>query len=91
MPSNRKPVYRGNKNDRRVISAPNGLWVPQRRIGVLGGCKRGHYWHKIPGTDAHLRQFGDAPHFDPWEDIHGPSNFDQACVSAFGRVEENKQ
>lgn len=33
---NRKPIYNKDYEDKRVISAPNGLWTPQRRVSHTG-------------------------------------------------------
>lgn len=70
---NRKPIYNSEYADKRVISTPNGLWTPQRRVS-----------HE-PGHSAytdHNKVFH--PHFDPWQDIHMPCDRLHAMSTAFG-------
>lgn len=44
--ANRKPIYDKRSADYRVISAPNGLWLTQRRISRPDGVdtRREHGW-----------------------------------------------
>lgn len=49
---NRKAITNSSYPDKRVISAPNGMWVPQRRVTHTGGCNRGYYRAKVEGFEA---------------------------------------
>jgi hypothetical protein len=76
MTDNRKPIYSKDHEDKRVISIPNGLWTPQRRVS------------HTPGHDAYTDRTGLKPvfhpHFDPWQDIHMPCDRLHAMSTAFG-------
>lgn len=85
MRNNRKPVYMNGVDGRRVISMPDGLWAPQKRISHNPGCKRGQRYVKYAGEAQGYREYDpDAKHSDPWESIHAPCEFNRAAVTAFG-------
>ena len=49
---NRTAIYNNEVQSARVISAPNGLWTPQKRVTHTGGCSRGYYRAEVEGFEA---------------------------------------
>lgn len=95
--TNRTAIYNNEVPSARVISAPNGLWLPQKRVSHTRGCSRGYYMEddvlmkhdKFPNLTGkskrtRRRLLKGFPHSDPWRDIHAPSDRTTAIMTAFG-------
>lgn len=42
----RKPIYDNNWHGRRVVSAPNGLWLPQEKV-MEHGTREDDCWRSL--------------------------------------------
>ena len=82
--TSRNPIRADAMPDNRVISAPNGMWWPQKRVSHTPGCKRGYRW-VTDGAAGYYVKDKDAPHCDPWVSMStAQCTREQAILIAFG-------
>lgn len=69
--NNRQTIVHDKNHIFRIVSLPNGFWQYQKCVGGKGTSKR-------MGQDKKGKRIVSGEHFDPWQAMNRPTDFETA-------------